>query len=56
MGYEYKIPRPMRMRATGAAETSNLKVRSTSLGWEQPLLMYPAKLQTNKNRDLERAA
>lgn len=50
MGYVYRIPRPIKMRAMGAAETNSFKVRSTSLGWEQPLVMYPAKLKTDNKK------
>lgn len=50
------MDRPMMMRATGAAETSTFKVRSTSAGWEQPLVTYPAKLSGggSRDRDLDR--
>lgn len=39
IGYEYNMQRPTMIRAMGAAETSSFKVKSTSSGWEQPLLM-----------------
>lgn len=51
MGYSLKRSRPSRISPTGTADTSIFRVKFTSLGWEQPLVWYPAKLQTE--RDLQ---
>lgn len=45
MGYSLKRSRPSRISPTGTADTSSFRVMFTSLGWEQPRVWYPAKLQ-----------